>query len=93
MINREKITEAITFAREMNLKSIEVDGIKFDVPPNAADTVEALDDQELAKALDIMDDLTDDEILYWATPYFDELQAEKEIKKQQALEQAVTDEN
>lgn len=93
MINREKITEAITFAREMNLKSIEVDGIKFDVPPNAADTVEALDDQELAKALDIMDDLTDDEILYWATPYFDELQAEKEMKKQQALEQAVTDEN
>lgn len=93
MINREKITEAITFAREMNLKSIEVDGIKFDVPPSAADTVEALDDQELAKALDIMDDLTDDEILYWATPYFDELQAEKEIKKQQALEQAVTDEN
>lgn len=93
MINEEKIREAIAFAQKMNLRSIEVDGIKFDVPSPVAETIEGLDDEELAKALDIFDDMSDDEILYWATPYYDELQAEKELKKQAIEQQAETDEN
>jgi len=94
LINRDKIREAIEFAREFNLKTIEVDGIKFEIPAtNPKDEVTGLDETEVLKSLDILDNFTDDEILFWATPYYDELQAQKELKQQIANEQNEVSDN
>jgi hypothetical protein len=38
--------------------------------------------EDIVKPLSVFDDLTDDEILYYSSPYYDELQAKKEAQKQ-----------
>lgn len=73
-IDREKMTEALAFARENGLRAIEVDGIKMEVPP----TEEPQPDGDINQPTTPYDNLTDDEIAYWSTPYFDELMAAKE---------------
>lgn len=43
--------------------------------------------EELVKPMSVLDELTDKEILFYATPYFDEIQAEKEAHKQKLEEE------
>lgn len=79
-IDREKLQEALAFARSEGLLTITVDGIKMDVTyPEGIKPAPAE-----AKIEDIFkmgeEELTDDEVLYWSTPYYDELQAQKEEK-------------
>lgn len=54
-------------------------------------TKEGLDDNQEAtlRAFEIAQESepTEEEILYWATPYYDELQRQKELKNQQLKEQ------
>jgi hypothetical protein len=40
--------------------------------------------EELISPLSVFEEYTDEEILYWATPYFDELQAKKEAMREAA---------
>jgi hypothetical protein len=52
-------------------------------------------EKEMEEALRILSsdplgDYTSDEILYWATPYFDVLQAMKEDKKKRIEEESVS---
>lgn len=95
-MNQEKLKEAIEFARANGLKSIEVDGIKMEVLP-LQQTIEVnlQTDDELKRAFanDPFEDMTEEEILFYSTPYFQELQ-EKKKQKQDALlsEQQVRDE-
>lgn len=37
--------------------------------------------EDIVKPLSVLDQMSDDEILYWSTPYYDELQAKKERKE------------
>lgn len=37
--------------------------------------------EDIIKPMSIYEEYTDEEIMYWATPYFDELQAQKELQK------------
>ncbi len=39
--------------------------------------------EEIVKPLSALDEYSEDEILYWSTPYFDELQAKKAMRAQQ----------
>ena len=86
MIDREKLQAALQFAKDNGLQMIEVDGVKLVVPmePDLEMASSGLTDDELLKEDDSLG-YSDEEILYWSTPYFDELQAMK--KKRQELAQ------
>lgn len=81
-IDREKLKDAIEFAREMGLGSIEVDGIKMEIPP----LPEPVPVGDIKQPTTPFDNLSDDEILFWSTPHYDELLAAKE-ERMKALEE------
>ena len=49
--------------------------------------VPELKPEEIINPLSVLDDMDEDEIKYWATPYYDEIQAKKEAQRQLAKEQ------
>lgn len=54
--------------------------------PKSTTPVPELRPQDIVVPSSPFDDLSDEEILYYATPYFDELQARKEAQKQKLNE-------
>lgn len=81
-LDRERLREALDFARENGLRAIEVDGIKMEVPP----VEEPQPEGDIKQPTTPFDNLSDQEILFWSTNYFDELSAEKELRMK-ALEE------
>lgn len=61
----------------------ELDAIKF---ANTPGRIEDLKPEEIIKPLSTFEELSDDEILYYSTPYYDELQAKKELQAAQIKE-------
>lgn len=87
-MNEEKLKEALKFAKENGLYSITIDGVTMQIPVEMKPIeVRIQTDEEIAKAFgeDPFLGMTDEELLYYATPYFDELQEKKKLK-QEALE-------
>jgi hypothetical protein len=64
-------------AKELGITHDDVE--KYKQKQEAVPDVEA---KELLIPISPFDDLSEDEIKYWATPYFDEIQARKEAQKQ-----------
>ena len=83
-MNKELVAEAIAFAKEQGLSSVEVEGVKFTIPreENVLRGTE-LNEADVTKFLSPSIDITDEEILFYSTPYYDELQARKRIKEEQ----------
>jgi hypothetical protein len=78
-MDQNKLKEAIAFARENGLKSIEVEGIRMelgDLPMEL--NVQGLPDVPQPEGP--YDNLTDEEITYWGSDYFNELQVQKELR-------------
>lgn len=46
-------------------------------------TTSQLNPEDIVKPLSVLDELSEEEIGYWSTPYFDELQAKKELRRQE----------
>lgn len=91
-LDRQKLIEALEFAKEQGLSEITVDGVTMKVgAPNKINIVPDLKSEEIVKPQSWLDDYTEEELLYYATPYFDELQAKKEAHKKQ-LEESKTNE-
>ena len=82
-MNKEKLKEALDFARENNLSWIEVDGIKMEVPKAMLPPSTDADEKNLKSIYNPEPEYTEEEILYYATPYFDELQARKKLRQEQ----------
>lgn len=82
MLEKERLKEIISFAQDNNLSWIEVDGIKFPVPPKEQE-ITPNEEQEMKLAHNPEPEYTEEEILYYATPYFDDLQERKRIAKEQ----------
>lgn len=84
--------EAIDFAKANGLTSVEVDGIKFEVPRVAVPEGQTeASEEEIRKLLDTFEEYTEEEILYFATPYFDELQERKKLREKHLAEKADLD--
>lgn len=74
----KRTKQLIEEAKELGLESIEVNGVKYNFHSNliiAQSPPEEKKPSELMKPLSILDDLTDEQILYWSTPHFDEIEA------------------
>lgn len=79
-------------AKELGLTTIKVDGFEAQLamPIKQPEVMSDIDDKDLVVPPSPFDELTDEELLYYATPYFDELQAKKEahaekLKEEKAL--------
>jgi len=86
-MKKEKRLELIKEAKELGLKSIEIDGVKYDLgEAPKVNTAEPLTEEQ-AKAMftdtKILDEMSDDEVLYYSTPFYDTLQQEKRTKEEQ----------
>jgi hypothetical protein len=92
-MNQEKLFQAIEFAKANGLKSIEVDGIKMEIGTPAIVNLEPQQDEDLKRVFlnNPFEDMTDEEILYWATPYYDQLQEQKKLR-QDAIANEIRDE-
>lgn len=42
--------------------------------------------EDIVKPISVLDEIDEDDVKYWATPYYDELQAQKELHKQHLKE-------
>ena len=82
MIDKQKLESAMEFAREHGLPWIEIDGVKMPVTPVQPPQIEI--SEEAMKAIyNPVPEFDDEDVLYWATPYYDELQEKKKLKLEQ----------
>lgn len=82
-MTKTKRTALIKEARELGLKSIEIDGVTYNFDDPKSKTVPTLEAKDIVNPMSALDDLSEDEILYYATPYYDEMQHNKKIREQQ----------
>lgn len=80
----------IAEAREAGVECLEINGAKYylktDKKALMAASVEEMKPEDIVKPMSILDEYTDEEIQYFATPFFDELMAKKEAQTKQKLE-------
>lgn len=80
-----ELEEALKFAKENNLKSITVNGIHMELGEDKA-KIQQMTQQMIDAVFNAPDEYTDEELLFYATPYFDELVAKKKAR-QESLKQ------
>lgn len=78
--------ELIEEAKLLGLESITIEGVTYQLP-NTSKTVVATpmdikDVEKLTRELTLTEDVTAEEVLYYSSPYYDELQAKKEQREQ-----------
>lgn len=86
MRTKEELQALFQLARDNGCPWIEVDGVKLPVPEVKAEPVGDPVSPEIPS--DPSAEYTDEEILFYSTPYFDELQKIKEEKKKHAEEES-----
>ena len=86
-----EIIQVMTQAKELGFTNLKIDGLELNSTSKqpVAEPVKAtepppadLKPEEIVSPLSVLDELTDEEILYWSTPYYQELQEKKEAMKQ-----------
>lgn len=87
MTKQERI-ELIEEAKILGMKSVTIDGVtyEFKEEPILIESTPATDD-EINKMMNFGPEYSDEEILFYATPYFDQLQEEKLKKEEHAKQQ------
>lgn len=85
----EEIAALVALARAQGCGSVEVDGLKFELATQqpATGPVPEREAQEIVAPLSALDEYSDEEILYYSTSYFDELQKRKEAHKHKLAEE------
>ena len=87
MRSREELKEILEQAKEFHVKQVEVDGVKYTLDSQIGfpklQAVADLKADEIVSPLPAFEEYTDEEILYWSTDYFDELQAKKKAMQEQ----------
>lgn len=85
MINTERIKQLLEFARENGVSEIECDGVKFKVGPKP-EAIPFDDGRDIVQPKTPFDDLNDEDVLFWSTPTYDELQTKKQLQEAHAKE-------
>lgn len=78
------LKEILDTARENNIPCVEVNGIKYHLPANPTKPVE-MSEEEIKKMYptNALDQLSDEEILFWSVPYGSELENKKLQREEQ----------
>lgn len=83
----KKRLQLLKEAKELGMKSIEIDGVKYELSEQkTAQPVQELSEDQVKSLFSdtkVLDEMSDDEVLYWATPYYDQLQHEKKLQDEQ----------
>lgn len=86
-MTKKKRLELLQEARDMGMAEITIDNVHYKLGKTEEQKpmLELTEEQvkALVNPMSLLDDLSEEEILYYATPYFDELQAKKETRNQQ----------
>ncbi len=85
-----KLKELIAEAREAGCTELTIEGITYKIgaaEPQRSSTVPEMEAKDIVKPMSVLEDLTEDEILFWATPYYDQLQDQKAEQEQLRKEQ------
>lgn len=88
MRSKQELKAIFLDAAQLGIGVVEVDGIKYHLPSESKKLlpIEELKSEELMKPLSVLEEYTDDEILYWSSPYFDILQERKDALTKQKQE-------
>lgn len=79
-MDKAKLLEAIAFARENHLSAIEVEGVKMTLADLPQDLT-PFDEKPVPQPEDPWANLTDDEIMFWSSPYYEEIQEKKDAAR------------
>lgn len=97
-LNKDEILELLSKAKDLGVAQVEVEGLKVSFGSTPIETIKKVSapvpeskPEELIKPLSQMEEPTDDEVLYWSTPYYDQLQTEKE-QRQKAIREGEVNE-
>ena len=87
-----EILQIMEKAKEIGMSHIEVEGFKAQIPSTQpstppAEVVEDFKPEEAMASLDPWSDLSEEEVLFWATPHGIALEEEKKRKQDLANEQ------
>ncbi len=89
-MTKKKRLELLDEAKRMGLKSVTIDDVIYEIgSTKQSGPIREAEARELLTPMSVFDDYSDDEILYYATPYFDELQDMKEKRKQQLKDEGI----
>lgn len=79
-----EILKTLIKAKELGISMDDVESFKAKTIP-----VPEQKSEDIVKPLSVLDDVSEEEILYFATPYYDELQHKKEAQKQKLAEETM----
>lgn len=88
MKTKEEIIASIDIARECGIDYLEIDGVKYHTAMKPAP--KELTNEEMAeiqKPFSVLDGMSEEEILYWSSPYYDELKVQRSLREEQKKQQ------
>lgn len=84
MSDENTIERIITQARALGVSEVIIEGVTYKLagpnPTPVPQPVPDVDPKELMKALPLDQEIDEDEVLYWSSPYYDQYMAEKEAR-------------
>jgi hypothetical protein len=97
-LTTEDIFKLLDKCKEVRLEYFKLDTLQIQFPPIPASIKAPVAEfqpqpipeklaEELVKPMSVLDEMSSEEILYYATPYYDELQAQKEAHAQKLAEE------
>jgi len=95
MKSKEELFKILNDANEMGVLKVEVDGVTYTLPglktkyqPPVPEDLKA---QDIVNPMSILDEMSEDEIKYWSSPYYDVLIADKERQQQMSAEEKLNE--
>ena len=81
----EEIKALIELSRDQGLTKMEVDGVMFHIAPQVQTIVRdpsiETKPEDLISPLSVFDEPDEDEVLYYSSPYYEEIQYQRELQK------------
>lgn len=91
----DRIRQMIQMSKEEGLVKCEIEGMVFHIAPKAKEITYSpeLKSDELVSPLSAFDELSDDEVLFYSSPYYNDLQIEKEKQNKRLWKEDLNEHN
>ena len=94
-LTADEIIKIMERAKELGISSVKVEGLEAtmaipNIEEKTQEPAEVIDDKDLVALASPFDELTEEELMYWSTPYFDELQENKRHMAEQRQKDEAT---